>query len=180
MRAALSLSMSRVVGQKASEPSLFESLLIGAPSLSTHPYILSKPALPPVLVLPQRACVCTILKPGVGVATAPGYERAGVLNEQQNSYYTLEERSRNGWRPHSMRCQKQRHLRADAGVAGTAGSLSAGGAGRRRDRFLYKHLDTSSGVVTAVSASRLQSAAEALSLTPTGHPSPVPGTFFTK
>ena len=37
MRAALSLSMSRVVGQKASEPSLFESLFTGAPSLSTHP-----------------------------------------------------------------------------------------------------------------------------------------------
>lgn len=96
MRAALSLSISRVVGQKASEPSLFEILLIGAPSLSTHPYILSKPAFPPVLVLPQRACVCTILKPGVAVATVQGYEGAGVLNRQQDSYYTLKERSRNG------------------------------------------------------------------------------------
>lgn len=35
--AALSLSMSRVVGQKASEPSLFERRLTGGPSLSTQP-----------------------------------------------------------------------------------------------------------------------------------------------
>lgn len=55
MRAALSLSLSSVVGQKASEPSLLERRLTGAPSLSTHPYSLSKPALPPVFVFCQRA-----------------------------------------------------------------------------------------------------------------------------
>lgn len=72
MRAALSLSMSSVVGQKASEPNLFDILLMGAPSLSTHPYILSKPIFPPVLVLLHRACVCAIVKAGVVVATVRG------------------------------------------------------------------------------------------------------------
>lgn len=49
MRAALSLSLSRVVGQKASEPSLLLSLFTGAPSLSTSVQALSKPTLPPPL-----------------------------------------------------------------------------------------------------------------------------------
>ena len=52
--AALSLSLSRVVGQKASLPILFVILLTGAPSLSAQPQTLSKPFLLPVLVLSQE------------------------------------------------------------------------------------------------------------------------------
>jgi hypothetical protein len=69
--AALSLSLSRVVGQKASDPILFESLLTGAPTvgcqfsfprqqirmhsrLSAHCQALSKPFLLPVFVLSQE------------------------------------------------------------------------------------------------------------------------------
>jgi hypothetical protein len=51
--AALSLSLSSVVGQKASLPMRFESLLTGAPSLSAHPQTLSKPFLLCVLVVSQ-------------------------------------------------------------------------------------------------------------------------------
>jgi len=51
--AALSLSLSKVVGQNASLPILFDSLLTGAPSLSAHPQTLSKPFLLPDLVLSQ-------------------------------------------------------------------------------------------------------------------------------
>jgi hypothetical protein len=51
--AALSLSLSKVVGQKASLPILFDSLFTGAPSLSAHPQTLSKPFLLPDLVLSQ-------------------------------------------------------------------------------------------------------------------------------
>ena len=40
MRAALSDSLSRDVGQKASAPSLFESLLTGAPIFSNHDLLL--------------------------------------------------------------------------------------------------------------------------------------------
>jgi hypothetical protein len=64
MRAALSLSLSSVVGQNASAPTLLDNLFTGAPSLSTHPYTLSKPALPPVLAfahifqLPQWCGAC--------------------------------------------------------------------------------------------------------------------------
>jgi hypothetical protein len=49
--AALSLSLSNVVGQNASLPILFVSLLTGAPSLSAQPQTLSKPFLLPDLVL---------------------------------------------------------------------------------------------------------------------------------
>src|SRR4051812_12173151 len=48
--AALSLSLSSVVGQKASLPMRFDKRLIGAPSLSAHPHTLSKPFLLVVLV----------------------------------------------------------------------------------------------------------------------------------
>jgi hypothetical protein len=68
--AALSLSLSRVVGQNASDPILFESLLTGAPTencqysfqgqrtihysrLSAQPQALSKPFLLPLFVLSQ-------------------------------------------------------------------------------------------------------------------------------
>lgn len=51
--AALSLSISSVVGQKASLPIRFDSLFTGAPSLSAHPQTLSKPFLLCVLVVPQ-------------------------------------------------------------------------------------------------------------------------------
>lgn len=51
--AALSLSLSRVVGQKASLPIRFDSLFTGAPSLSAHPHTLSNPLLLCVLVLSQ-------------------------------------------------------------------------------------------------------------------------------
>jgi hypothetical protein len=51
--AALSLSLSKVVGQNASLPILFVSLLTGAPSLSAHPQTLSKPFLLPDFVLSQ-------------------------------------------------------------------------------------------------------------------------------
>lgn len=45
MRAALSLSLSRVVGQKASLPMRLEKRLTGAPSLSAQPQTLSNPCL---------------------------------------------------------------------------------------------------------------------------------------
>jgi len=54
MRAALSLSLSSVVGQNDSEPSLLDNLFTGVPILSANPQSLSKPALPPVLVFCQR------------------------------------------------------------------------------------------------------------------------------
>lgn len=57
MRAALSDSMSSVVGQNASEPTLLERRLTGAPSLSTQLYTLSNPALDCVFVFDQRAMV---------------------------------------------------------------------------------------------------------------------------
>ena len=53
MRAALSDSRSKDVGQKASEPSLWASLLVGGPSLSTRVQALSKPALEVVFVWDQ-------------------------------------------------------------------------------------------------------------------------------
>ena len=43
--AALSLSLSSVVGQNASDPSLFDNLFTGAPSASSDCHILSNPAL---------------------------------------------------------------------------------------------------------------------------------------
>lgn len=49
MRAALSLSLSSVVGQNASLPSLLLSRLTGAPSLSAAFHALSKPLFDPVL-----------------------------------------------------------------------------------------------------------------------------------
>lgn len=55
MRAALSLSLSSVVGQKASLPSLLDSRLTGAPILSRAAQTLSKPALPVDLVLVHMA-----------------------------------------------------------------------------------------------------------------------------
>jgi hypothetical protein len=49
--AALSLSLSSVVGQNASLPMRFDSRLMGAPSLSAHPHTLSNPFLLWVLVV---------------------------------------------------------------------------------------------------------------------------------
>lgn len=49
--AHLSHSLSRVVGQNASEPILLVNLLMGVPSFSAHPQTLSKPALLPCLRL---------------------------------------------------------------------------------------------------------------------------------
>jgi hypothetical protein len=50
MRAALSHSWPRVMGQNASHPSLLLSLLTGPPSLSNAAHPLSKAALPRCLV----------------------------------------------------------------------------------------------------------------------------------
>jgi hypothetical protein len=55
--AALSLSLSKVVGQNASLPILLDSLLTGAPSLSAHPHTLSKPFLLPDFVLSQDGSI---------------------------------------------------------------------------------------------------------------------------
>lgn len=52
--AALSLSLSSVVGQNASEPNLLVSLFTGAPNLSTSANVLSNATLPPNLVLSQK------------------------------------------------------------------------------------------------------------------------------
>lgn len=54
IRAALSLSLSNVVGQKASDPSLLLKLLTGAPSLSTTAYSFSKPNLLPDFVFSHK------------------------------------------------------------------------------------------------------------------------------
>jgi hypothetical protein len=51
--AALSLSLSSVVGQNASLPMRLESRFTGAPSLSAQPQTLSKPFLLVVLVVSQ-------------------------------------------------------------------------------------------------------------------------------
>lgn len=51
--AALSLSLSNVVGQNASLPMRLESRFTGAPSLSAQPQTLSKPFLLVVLVVSQ-------------------------------------------------------------------------------------------------------------------------------
>ena len=61
MRAALSLSLSKVVGQKASEPSLLLSLFTGAPSLSTRFQALSKPTLPPPLTRDHQLLCCPVM-----------------------------------------------------------------------------------------------------------------------
>jgi hypothetical protein len=53
IRAALSDSWSSVVGQKASEPILFVSLLTGTPSFSNPVHALSNAALLPDFVLSQ-------------------------------------------------------------------------------------------------------------------------------
>lgn len=53
MRADLSHSGPRLVGQKASDPILLVSLLTGAPSFSKSAQPLSKAALLPCLVLSQ-------------------------------------------------------------------------------------------------------------------------------
>lgn len=52
--AALSLSLSSVVGQKASLPNLLLSLFTGVPSLSAAFHALSKPALLPVFTRPHH------------------------------------------------------------------------------------------------------------------------------
>ena len=67
IRAALSLSLSKVVGQKASEPNLFDSLLTGAPSLSAQPQSLSKPVLLVVLVFSHVVCCWGIVSSRGGV-----------------------------------------------------------------------------------------------------------------
>lgn len=53
MRAAFSHSFSIPVGQNASDPILFVSLLIGTPNFSNAAHPLSKAALPPVFVFSQ-------------------------------------------------------------------------------------------------------------------------------
>jgi hypothetical protein len=77
MRAALSLSLSIDVGQKASPPSLFESLFTGAPSLSTTPYILSKPAFPPVFTFSHM--LGTVLRLGACEAGPCSSRGVGVV-----------------------------------------------------------------------------------------------------
>nr|POE79630.1 hypothetical protein CFP56_07695 [Quercus suber] len=54
--AALSLSLSRVVGQKASLPNLLLSLFTGVPILSAAFHTLSKPAFEPDFVRSQKVC----------------------------------------------------------------------------------------------------------------------------
>ena len=66
MRAALSLSLSSVVGQKASDPSLFERRLTGGPNLSTQPYTLSKPALLLVFVFAHNMVAVAMEQPKRG------------------------------------------------------------------------------------------------------------------
>lgn len=53
IRAAFSHSFSMPVGQKASDPILFVSLLTGPPNFSNAAHPLSKAALPPSLVFDQ-------------------------------------------------------------------------------------------------------------------------------
>lgn len=76
MRAALSLSLSSVVGQKASEPSLFDSLLTGAPSLSAHPHSLSKPDL--LVCLVRCHMTAGPGAAGAGVRLCSSYEGRAV------------------------------------------------------------------------------------------------------
>jgi hypothetical protein len=71
MRAALSLSFSRVVGQKASEPSLLLSLLTGGPNLSTRFHALSKPTLPPPLIRDHQLLCWLVILDNPGAWPAP-------------------------------------------------------------------------------------------------------------
>ena len=89
MRAALSLSLSSVVGQKASLPSLLDSRFTGAPSLSTNPYILSKPALLLVLVLCQS--VGDVWAAGIVAAVHSHSDEGGGLREEAEGWERGEE-----------------------------------------------------------------------------------------
>ena len=89
MRAALSLSLSSVVGQKASLPSLLDNRFTGAPSLSTNPYILSKPALLLVLVLCQN--VGDVWAAGIVAAVHAHSDEGGGLREEAEGWERGEE-----------------------------------------------------------------------------------------
>jgi hypothetical protein len=77
--AALSLSLSKVVGQNASLPILFDSLLTGAPSLSAQPQTLSKPFLLPDLVLSQDGSIEVTFCIAEGNETPSQRHRDGLL-----------------------------------------------------------------------------------------------------
>lgn len=80
MRAALSDSLSNVVGQNASDPSLFDSLFTGAPNLSANTQSLSKPAFPPVFVF------CHIVWPDA-ILVAGEQGCLYICNKQLNRVY---------------------------------------------------------------------------------------------
>lgn len=110
MRAALSLSLSSVVGQKASEPSLLDRRLTGGPNLSTQPYTLSKPALLLVFVF---AHMLTVALGQLGNGWG-----AGIINWQTKNYTTRHRADIDEARSHGSEAVENglRHDRA----AGTA------------------------------------------------------------
>lgn len=88
MRADLSHSWSRVVGKKASQPSLLLSLLTGPPSFSNAAHPLSNAAFPSFFVLAQLVVVVIVVVADIVCIQLLDYN--GDIDVKSNTDYVVQ------------------------------------------------------------------------------------------
>ncbi|KAJ8603678.1 hypothetical protein MRB53_042059 [Persea americana] len=118
MRAAFSLSLSRVVGQKASLPILLVHLLTGAPSLSIAVKALSKPDLLPDFMRSHRVWEDAMVASGAAVSFAKEKRQEKKTQDEATKTETRGRRNAQGRRGGSRAGPPATRMAITAGRAG--------------------------------------------------------------